>query len=69
MKYNDVITITRNHTIGKEIWNYVSFIGGLKLQQFLTAEKAANALAGLRATVWKETYRRHGNTEMWTFRP
>ena len=68
MKYNDwvAVTVVRGK---KDIWSYVTFLGGFKLHQFLTAEKAATVLIGLRATDWKESCFKDGNKEAWKFTP
>ena len=68
MKYNDwaAVSVVRGK---KEIWSYVSFMGGLKLQQALTAEKAVAVLKGLRSTPWKENHVAMGNKEVWKFQP
>lgn len=67
-RYNDyvAVTVVRGK---KDVWSYVSFLQGLKLNQFLTADGAANTLAGLRATNWTETHKTFGNREVWEFRP
>lgn len=68
MKNNDWVAVSVMHG-KKDTWSYVTFLDGLKLHQFLTAEKAVNVLTGLRATNWKETCFKDGNKEMWKFRP
>lgn len=68
MKYNDEVAVTVMH--GKhEVWAYVTFLQGLKLTQFLDADKAQVVLTGLRATSWKETHLKGGNKEIWKFQP
>jgi len=68
MKYNDWVAVTVLHGV-KDTWSYVTFLGGLKLHQFLTADKVENVLTGLRATDWKESYFKAGNKEVWKFAP
>ena len=68
MKYNDWCVVTVLHG-KKDVWSYVTFTGGLKLHQFLTAEKAAVVLKGLRSTPWKEKYMNTNNKEIWKFSP
>ena len=67
-KYQDYVAVSVMHG-KKDVWGYVSFINGIKLHQFLNAEKAANTLAGLRATNWKETHMAKENNEIWRFNP
>ena len=67
-KYNDFVGVAVMHG-KKDIWSYVTFLDGVKLHQFLTAEKAANVLAGLRATTWTEKYMAKENKEIWRFTP
>ena len=68
MEYNDWCAVTVLH--GKrDVWSYVTFLGGLKLHQFLTPDKAADVLKGLRATTWKEKYIKIDNKEIWKFSP
>ena len=68
MQYNDwvAVTVVRGK---KDIWSYVTFLNGFKFCQFLTAEKAATVLIGLRATDWKESCFKDGNKEVWRFTP
>lgn len=68
MKYNDwvAVTVVRGK---KDIWSYMTFLNGFKFHQFLTAEKAATVLIGLRATDWKESCFKDGNKEAWKFTP
>ena len=68
MKYNDWCAVSVMHG-RKDTWSYVTFTGGLKLHQFLTAEKAAAVLKGLRSTPWKEKYFVKDNKEVWHFTP
>lgn len=68
MKYNDwcAVSVIRGR---KELWTYVTFSQGLKLNQVLTAEKAEAVLKGLRSTPWKEKHIVEGNKEIWHFAP
>jgi hypothetical protein len=69
MKYtNDWAAVSVMHS-KKDIWTYTTFSNGLKLQQTMTAEKAAAVLAGLRSTPWKEKYLVKDNWESWKFSP
>lgn len=68
MKYNDWCAVSVLHG-RKDVWSYVTFTGGLKLHQFLTAEKAAVVLKGLRSTPWKEKHMTIDNKEIWKFEP
>lgn len=68
MKYNDWAAVSVKH--GKrDLWTYTTFTNGLKLQQLLTAEKAAAVLKGLRSTPWKERYINYDECEIWKFTP
>jgi len=69
MKYNDWCAVIVLHGGKKDVWSYVTFTGGLKLHQFLTAEKAETVLKGLRSTPWKEKYIVERNKEIWRFAP
>lgn len=68
MKYNNwcIVMVMRGKT---DVWSYVTFTNGLKLHQFLTAEKAEAVLKGLRSTPWKESHQIAGNKEFWKFSP
>lgn len=67
-KYQDYVAVTVMHS-KKDIWGYDTFLNGIKLHQFINAEKAANVLAGLRATDWQETHMAKENKEIWRFNP
>ena len=68
MKYNDFAAISVKHA-KKDIWTYTCSTNGLKLQQVLTAEKAAAVLKGLRSTPWTEKYMTKDDCEIWRFHP
>lgn len=67
-RYNDYVGLAVLH--GKhDVYTYTTFLQGLKLTQYVSAEQAQNVLAGLRATTWKETHMSRGNKEIWKFVP
>lgn len=68
MKYNDWCAVTVLHG-KKDVWSYMTFTNGLKFHQFLTAEKAAVVLKGLRSTPWVEKHITDDNKEVWKFTP
>ena len=69
MKYNDWTAVTVKRGEKRDVWSYTTFTQGLKLHQFLTAEKAAAVLAGLRSTPWHEKHTEGDDWEAWKFTP
>lgn len=53
----------------KDFWRYTTCFNGERFYQYLTPEKAAGVLIGLRSTPWKEYHMKFDNKEVWRFTP
>lgn len=53
----------------KDFWRYTTCFNGERFYQYLTSEKAAGVLIGLRSTPWKEHHMKFDNKEVWRFAP